>query len=112
MNIPKILPWVARKSGISDELAIKLWRRAASEVENLLGESKSSNYFKRAVERFLDLAEAEATALPDGLTQAPRLSWYWRHQNRMSMLSLNAAENACHAWKNTWSQLFQPKKVA
>lgn len=33
MNAPMILPWIARKAGITDELALKLWRRAASEAE-------------------------------------------------------------------------------
>ena len=41
MNAPKILPWIARKAGISDELALKLWRRAVSEAEYLTASSPS-----------------------------------------------------------------------
>jgi cysteine synthase len=49
MQAPKILPWIARKAGISDELALKLWRRAASEAEYLTGQSTGSEYWGLAV---------------------------------------------------------------
>jgi hypothetical protein len=45
MNAPKILPWIARKAGISDELALKLWRRALSEAEYLTGKAEGSEYW-------------------------------------------------------------------
>lgn len=112
MKLPKILPWIAKKSGISEELAAKLWRRATSETESLLGEAASSDFYKRAIERFLDLVEVEATATPDGLTPAPRLGWVWRHQTRMSLLSLSAAQNACQAWQTAWQNIWQPQKAA
>ena len=51
MNAPKILPWIARKAGISDELALKLWRRALSEAEYLAGKAEGSEYWTLAVER-------------------------------------------------------------
>ena len=35
MSAPKILPWIAKKASISEELALKLWRRAVSEAEYL-----------------------------------------------------------------------------
>jgi len=44
MNAPKILPWIARKAGISDELALKLWRRAGSAAEYLTGKTEGSPY--------------------------------------------------------------------
>ena len=42
MKAPKILPWVARKAGITDELALKLWRRAVGEAEFLTGQDRKS----------------------------------------------------------------------
>ena len=42
MKAPKILPWIARKAGISDELALKLWRRAISEAEYLAGKAEGA----------------------------------------------------------------------
>lgn len=112
MRIPKILPWFAKKNGISEELAVKLWRRATSEIESLLGEAASSEFNKRSVERFIDLLEAEATALPAGLVPAPKLSWVWRHQNRMTLLSFVAAENACQAWQSAWQNMIKSQRVA
>lgn len=112
MQAPKILPWVARKAGISDDLALKLWRRATSEIETLLGEAKGSDFWMRSVERFLDLVEREATAVPEGVTPAPQLSWMWRHQSRMSMLSLIAAQSAGQAWQTAWKNIWHPQKAA
>ena len=101
MNAPKILPWVARKAGITDELALKLWRRAASEAEYLTGTADGSEYWGLCVERFLAIVEDEAGNAPAyNLTPAPQMSWMWRHQTRMSMLSLLAAQNAYRYWQN------------
>ena len=47
-----------------------------------------------------------------GLTQAPQTSWMWRHQTRMSKLSLLAAQNAYRFWQNTWDTLYPQKKAA
>ncbi len=113
MKAPKILPWIARKAGISDELAIKLWRRAASEAEYLTGKAEGSDYCGLAVERFLSIVEDEVGQTPqDGLTPAPQISWMWRHQSRMSLLSLMAAQNAYRFWQNTWGSMQAQKKVA
>lgn len=113
MKAPKILPWIARKAGISEALALKLWRRAAGEAEQLTGKAEGSEYWGLAVERFLDLAEAEATTgiKPEGLIPAPRMDWMWRHQSRMSLLSLMAAQNTYRFWQHTWQNLYLPKEM-
>jgi len=59
MNAPMILPWIARKAGITDELALKLWRRAASEAEYLTGKTEGSDFWGLSVERFLSIVEDE-----------------------------------------------------
>ncbi len=113
MKAPKILPWVARRAGISDELALKLWRRALGEAEFLTGKAEGSEYWGLAVERFLCLVEDEAGGSPRyGLQPAPRMSWMWHHQTRMSLLSLMAAQNAYRFWQNTWENMVRPKKAA
>lgn len=113
MKAPKILPWIARKAGISDELALKLWRRAAGEAEELAGCCTSSDYFHLAVERFIDLAdsESEASLAPQTLCN-PRVSWLWRHQSRMSQLSLLAAQNTYRLWQSNWNNLLATQKRA
>lgn len=113
MKAPKILPWIARKAGISDELALKLWRRAISEAEHLTGKSEGSEYWGLAVERFLSIVENEVGSTPSySLTPAPRLSWMWQHQTRISLLSLMAAQNAYQFWQNTWGSNQLAKKAA
>lgn len=113
MNAPKILPWIARKAGISDELALKLWRRALSEAEFLTGKAEGSNYWGLAVERFLAIVEDEVGGTPEySLSPAPRLSWMWHHQSRMSLLSMMAAQNTYRYWQNTWQSMAAQKKIA
>ena len=113
MKAPKILPWIARKAGISDELALKLWRRAISEAEYLTGKTEGSEYWGLAVERFLDIVEDEIGRTPQyGLTPAPKVSWMWRHQSRMSLLSLMAAQNTYRFWQITWGNVCAPRKAA
>lgn len=113
LKAPKILPWIARKAGISDELALKLWRRAISEAEFLAGKAEGSAYWKLAVDRFLLIVEEETGSAPEySLSQAPRLSWMWHHQSRMSLLSMVAAENAYRFWQNTWQSIYPNKKAA
>ena len=80
LKAPKILPWIARKAGISDELALKLWRRAISEAEYITGKAEGSEYWGLAVKRFLDIVEDEVGDVPQyGLIPAPKMSWMWRH---------------------------------
>lgn len=113
MNAPKILPWIARKAGISDELALKLWRRALSEAEFLTGKAEGSNYWGLAVERFLAIVEDEVGGTPEySLSPAPRLSWMWHHQSRMSLLSMMAAQNTYRYWQNTWQSMAAQRKIA
>lgn len=113
MRAPKILPWIAKKAGISDELALKLWRRAASEAEYLVGKAEGSEYWGLAVDRFLDLAEDEAcTPAQENLIPAPRISWMWRHQSRIGLLSLVAAESTYKLWQNAWKTYTGQSKAA
>jgi hypothetical protein len=72
MNAPKILPWIARKAGITDELALKLWRRAVSEAEYLTGQTEGSAYWGLAIDRFLSIVEDEVGKVQSyNLTPAP-----------------------------------------
>lgn len=100
MKAPKILPWVAHKTGISEELALKLWRRAAGEAEGMTGCRDSSDYYRLSVERFIDLAESEGAC--SLVRDAPSVScvfWLWRHQSRVSSLHLIAVQNVAKLWQ-------------
>jgi len=43
MKVPKILPWLANRAGISEDLALELWRCAARETEMSIADCDSSD---------------------------------------------------------------------
>ena len=107
-HLPKILPWIAKKSGISDELAAKLWRRASGETVELLGVADTPELHKRTVEHFLSLVQEEAVVAPGATISPADFAWVLRHQSRMTFLSLLAVENASQALRNNWAGFAQP----
>lgn len=109
MKAPKILPWIARRTGIDEAVALKLWRRAAGEAALIVGDHDSSDFFRLSVERFISLAEEESGRAPLGRAN---VTWLWRHQARMASLSLIAAENAYRLWRSNWERFVSCKKAA
>lgn len=109
MNAPKILPWIAKRAGISKAVALKLWRRAAGEAALIVGNHDSSDFFRLSVERFISLAETEAGRCP--LTSG-NVTWMWRHQARMASMSLIAAESTYRLWRNNWDNFVAGQKKA
>ncbi|KXB30765.1 hypothetical protein AT959_08515 [Dechloromonas denitrificans] len=63
MNVPKLLPWIARKAGIDDELARSLWQAAAGESERMYGGRDSAAFCATAMNRFIELIKNEAPHL-------------------------------------------------
>ena len=118
MKAPKILPWVACKAGISEELALRMWRRAAREAAELTGCCTSSEYYRLAIERFIDLSEDEGEKCADRGQLAnrqimPSIRWIWRYQNRMSQVNLLAAQRTYRFLLSNWQFfLFGQKKAA
>ncbi len=108
MKAPKILPWIARKTGISDELAIKLWRRAEREAELAVSGCNSSDYYRWAVERFIDSAEAEGGGMVvrDSRRAKICLRWLWRFENRVSAMNLISAQCLAQLWHTQWNEFF------
>jgi hypothetical protein len=60
MNAPKILPWMARRAGIDDEQALRLWQRATAESEKSHGCREGASYHAEAMNRFIDSLSARA----------------------------------------------------
>lgn len=109
MKAPKILPWIAKRAEISEELALKLWRRAVSEAEMLTGTHEGSTYHALAVERFLLLVEEETGESPFSDTN---IAWMWRHQSRMAALGLTAAQNTVRLWQANWAEFLASQQRA
>jgi len=56
---PKILPWLAAKAGISDRRAETLWHAAQRHAAMCVGATDTSDYWKAAMDRLLELVAAE-----------------------------------------------------
>jgi len=87
---PKILPWLARKAGISDARAAELWRDAEHWAARR-AETGTSAYFKLAVDRLLELAAADSLR-----EDAASFGWrpWARAQARLWAISMQAAQEA------------------
>lgn len=95
---PKLLPWLAKKAGISERRATTLWleserwaaRRAAPE---------SSAYYKLAVDRLLELTAAESLR-----EDAASFGWrpWARAQARMWAVSMQVAQQGAALTARGW----------
>lgn len=59
MKTPKLLPWLARKAGVSDNRAQMLWRAACLQAASITGQREGSLYWETAQRRLLDLLARE-----------------------------------------------------
>ena len=69
MKAPKILPWIARKAGITERDALDAWRHAVDLAAGEAGTRSGATFDGLAIERFITLAHARAT---DRAVQARR----------------------------------------
>lgn len=63
MKLPKMLPWLARRAGVSDERAAELWAEAIRHATIKTGWVGTPEYWRVAVDRVVELLDAEAKAL-------------------------------------------------
>ncbi|MDI3514803.1 MAG: hypothetical protein PWP40_2032 [Rhodocyclaceae bacterium] len=61
MLAPKILPWVARKAGITERDALDAWRHAVDLAAGEAGTRSGATFDGLAIERFVTLAHARGT---------------------------------------------------
>lgn len=71
MKTPKILPWLARRAGVSDGRAELLWRVACLQAAALTGEHDSPRYWEAAQRRLQDLLAYERWR------NHPPIAWPW-----------------------------------
>ncbi len=72
-HTPKMLPWLARKAGISEERAEILWAEAIRHATAETGWVGTSEYWRIAVERWIELIDAEAAIAAVSLPAMVRL---------------------------------------
>lgn len=58
MQAPKILPWIARKAGISERAALEAWQHALHEASVHAGSCSGATFHRMALDRFVSLAQA------------------------------------------------------
>lgn len=91
MNMtPKLLPWLARKAGISNETATALWREVASDESLQAGFSTDPDHaFRLIVERLQDLAARDRAALKQTTPGHSPVLVLTRHGDHSSAILLN-----------------------
>ena len=99
MKTPKLLPWYARKAGVSIERAETLWRKAVREATAETGWVGNAEYWGAAMDHLVRLLEEERITLC-----APRVQSYVRSQNRMWRLPLLAMEDMFAALHARWNR--------
>lgn len=62
MNAPMILPWLARKWGVSEERTLALWNEACLDADYAVGATRNSVYWGHAKARWIDLLDQEVIA--------------------------------------------------
>jgi hypothetical protein len=97
MKTPKILPWIARRAGLSEPRVEELWREALYYATEQTGWVGTSEYWEAAERRLLQLVEREKKT---GCLPAPELSGLVRLQARIAHLPLLVAE----CWSVAWAR--------
>lgn len=95
---PKILPWLARKAGISTSRAAELWHDAERWAERRASVG-TSGYYKLAVDRLLELAAAESLR-----EDAASFGWrpWARAQARLWAVSMQVAQEGSALTARGW----------
>jgi maltooligosyltrehalose synthase len=99
MKTPKLLPWYARKAGVTLERAEALWRKAVREATAQTGWVGNADYWSATMNNFVRLLDEERSTLC-----APRVLPYVRSQNRMMRLPLQAMEDLFSALNANWQR--------
>lgn len=103
-KLPKLLPWLARKAGLSDARAAALWHAAVRHASRRAS-AGSSDWCAIAVDRWLELVAAESLR-----EDAASFGWrpWARAQARMiattMMIAGEFAELPVRGWR-TWAAL-------
>jgi hypothetical protein len=104
MKTPKILPWLARKHGVSEARAGKLWASALRYATDKTGWVGTSEYWKVAMDRFLELLEAEVSPC-----QPPISAWV-RIQSRLWLLPVIAGHGLTLIASQFWARAAAPRQ--
>lgn len=97
MKTPMMLPWLARRAGISDARASELWADAIRYATAKAGWVGTSDYWRMVNEKMQDLIEAEHAA-----SCRPQIVPSLRVQTHIGSLPLMAWEAIFRAQAKAW----------
>lgn len=100
---PEVLPWFARRAGISEARAKVLWDLTCQELTDKNDPKARMNRF---IERLGD--EAGLPITPDYTEQPNGFGWLYRHYGRMTDMALVAGG----AMARFWQQVMTPPNLA
>jgi hypothetical protein len=98
MKTPMILPWLARKAGISDERAEVLWHKALRHATLKTGWVNTPDYWRVANEKLLELMDQENVCHPVLVPMT-------RVQHRLGEVPFLALEGMMRATNEAWHRL-------
>jgi hypothetical protein len=100
MNPPMVLPWLARRAGVSIGRAEALWPTACRQSAQITGQRDGSSYWGTAVQTLLHLLQEERRQTVSLLT------WPWlllqsgvEHWSRLTRNWLAPIDASLHTWK-------------
>lgn len=99
MKTPKLLPWYARKAGISTARAEALWSKAVRTATAETGWVGNAEYWGACMDAFTALLERERNTLC-----APQMMPFVRSHNRMWRLPLIAMEDMFTVIHTHWQR--------
>ncbi|MBL8490246.1 MAG: hypothetical protein JNM82_05650 [Rhodocyclaceae bacterium] len=102
---PKILPWLARKAGISEHRAAACWRAACREASRRLGSEPTPEFWKLAMDELVARVAAEALAADSASFGFRRLA---RQQARYWTVPLVAFEVGAQTASRFWQAFNRP----
>ena len=99
MKTPKLLPWYARKAGISTARAEALWSKAVRTATVETGWVGNAEYWGACMDAFTALLERERNTLC-----APQMVPFVRSHNRIWRLPLLAMEDMFTVLHTNWQR--------
>ena len=116
----KLLPWLARRQGVSIERGEELWRQSIALADFEYGTSAhSSDYWAYAMRTLLKLMRCDGVALVDAdQLESPYMLLGERSavplvdsQRRLGAAAFDAAEAILHAANDYWSRALHAVEV-
>ena len=92
MRTPQMLPWLARKAGVSDAQAEKFWVEATRYAAEQTGPAETPEFWKAAVARLTELIDAEKQALHRIEAERASLRGRWPYTLILQMKSVSHSE--------------------